>query len=110
LLLLSPLRLTPPTWLLATAMVLAMLVSAMLDLAIPDSAMLLPLPLPFLLDASGSVRPRLSPRLIPPTWLPVLVMLVLAMPVSAMLLPLLLPSLLPVSMLPTSLFPATALL
>merc|ERR1711922_9282 len=58
--------------------VLAMLVSAMLDLAILDSAMLLPLPLPFLLDASGSVRPRLSPRLIPPTWLPALATLVLA--------------------------------
>merc|ERR1712228_1085305 len=60
-------RLSPPTWLPALAML--------------DLAMLLPLPLPFFLDTSGSVRPRL--RL--PTCL--LVMQVLAMPILVLGMP-----------------------
>merc|ERR1712200_342433 len=83
------------------------------DLAILDSTMLLPLPLPFLLDASGSVRLRLSPRPTPPTSPPVtdlatppsvlamlaLATLVSAMPVSAM--PVLAPPTLAMLPLPT---------
>merc|ERR1712200_16055 len=78
---------SPPVTDLATPpSVLAIPALATLVLAtLPPLPTLDTLPPPCSLDASGSVRPRLRPRLTPPTWLPAtdLATLVSVMPVLA---------------------------